>query len=606
MMHYPRFFPLSALCWIVLFAVAARADFPFNLPSGGVTLLVPSDFSISGNPSVVSLKREGTDLRKGQLVWRADTTEAAAQPWDAQLKALVKTPVKKGDVCLVLLEVRAVATSNESQQARFRLVVADRAKPFPRISLGGFSLDETWREVALPFVFDRDHAPGEVEVSCDLGYGRQGIELAGLRVIDFGGSVSVNELPRTHSTYAGEEPGAAWRAEALARIDRIRRGELALRVTDAAGKPVPGARVRADEKVGAFQFGTAVNDGLLLAAGPDADQYRRHILELFNAATLENALKWPNWIGEGKPSGYHQRTLDALAWLHDHGLSIRGHVMVWPAWRFLPESVNALRDQPEAIPSLVTRHIRDIALATRDTVSEWDVLNEPVSHHDLMDLCGREIMVDWYKTAAAALPGVPLYLNDWGNHDWRESPKTVAAFTDVVRYLRDHGAPLGGLGLQCHIGGLLSDPRDILATLDDYQKEFSLPIRITEFDVNTDDEQAQADYTRDFLIVAFSQPSVVGVQLWGFWAGSDWQPQCALYRKDWTEKPNGAVFRKLVTETWHTDAGGVTDTDGRWRTSGFYGRYDVTVTVGEKVFHTTVEHLAGGQGDIAVKLPASF
>jgi endo-1,4-beta-xylanase len=348
-----------------------------------------------------------------------------------------------------------------------------------------------------------------------------------------------------------------------------------------------------------------VNVEVLGKPSADTERYREHVLALFNAAGPENALKWPSWEGEGRPADYRERTLRELAWLRDNGLAVRGHVMVWPGWRFLPASIKALREKPDAIPELVRAHIRDIALATKDTVTEWDVLNEPVSNHDLMDLLGNDIMVDWFKTAAEALPGVPLYLNDWGNHDRRASPGSVRAFEEVVRFLQEKGAPLGGLGLQCHIGGVLNAPADLVATLDHYQKEFGLPVRITEFDVNVDDEEIQADYTRDFMIAMFSHPSVTGVQQWGFWEGRHWQPKAALYRKDWTEKPNGAAYRKLVKETWHTDETGETDSRGVWSTRGFYGRYAITVTVGDRV-HRLIARLGADGEVIRVVLPADF
>lgn len=582
-----RFFILCTVSWLSAGVMARADEAPAALPDGAV-LAAGVDFNATRDPARLVYERTAPDAD----VWRARVGEAAKDPWLAQLKAGLRTGVKKGERGLFILRARAVDTSNESQQAQFRLVVADRDKPFPRIAAGQFSVDGEWREIALPFTFERDFAAGALDAMVDLGYGRQTIEVEALRVLAFDASVALERLPRTRPTYVGHEAGALWRQEALARIERIRKGELAIVVTDAKGAPVPDARVRVVQETSAFQFGTAVNVETLSKVSPDTERYRQHIVGLFNAATLENALKWTNWAGDGKSADYRERTLRELAWLRANGLAVRGHVMVWPGWRFLPASIKELREKPDGIPERVRAHIRDIALATKDSVSEWDVLNEPVSNHDLMDLFGKEIMVDWFKEAATALPGVPLFLNDWGNHDQRANPGSVKAFEDVAGYLREHGAPLGGLGLQCHIGGVLNAPADVLATLDRYQAKFALPVRVTEFDVNVDDEEIQADYTRDFLIAMFSHPSVVGVQFWGFWAGRHWQPKAALYRQDWTEKPNGAAYRKLVQETWHTDATGLTDGEGRWATRGFYGRYAVTVTVGDRVVRAVVEHPA--------------
>lgn len=586
---------IKTLLRLLLLCVAADAS-AAGLPPGD-TLAEQADFTATRDETRLALTSDGASG-----AWNVVIGEQARDPWAAQLKTPLKAEVRKDERGLVLLRGRAVATSHESGQAQFRLVVADREKPFPRIATGQYSLDAEWREIALPFVFGRDYAGGKIDVFVDLGYGRQTVELAGLRVMRFGPETELARLPRTRPTYAGHEADAVWRTEALARIERIRKGELRIEVTDADGRPVPGAEVRAELRSHAFGFGTVVNVDVLSKATPDTDRYRAKTLELFNAASFENAFKWANWEGEGKPADYRARTMRELAWLRENGIEVRGHVMVWPGWRFLPESIKALKAEPEKIRERAAAHIREIASATKGQVTEWDVLNEPVSNHDLMDLLGRGVMVDWFKEAAEALPGVPLYLNDWGNHDARVNPGTVAAFEEVVRFLREKGAPLHGLGLQCHIGGVLNAPADLLATLDRYEKNFGLPVRITEFDVNVDDEEIQADYTRDFMIAIFSHPSVVGVQQWGFWEGRHWQPKAALYRKDWTEKPNGTAYRKLVKETWHTDETGKTDERGAWSTRGFYGRYEITVTAGGKEQRVIVKHEAGGAGINAVRM----
>jgi hypothetical protein len=118
----------------------------------------------------------------------------------------------------------------------------------------------------------------------------------------------------------------------------------------------------------------------------------------------------------------------------------------------------------------------------------------------------------------------------------------------------------------------------VLAVLDRYQAEFHLPVRITEFDVMTYDEDLQADYTRDYLILCFSHPSVVGVQFWGFWSGAHWRPQAALFREDWSERPAAKVYRDLVLNQWRTEASGVTDANGGLSLRGFQGDYILTAS----------------------------
>lgn len=601
----PRLFVfLAFLC----LAPAARAadTAPTPLPDGGEALAAPEKFVRSSSPELLGIEREGAGEHAGRPVWRADVRAGATDPWLAQIKAALDRPVRKGDTALLVLQARAIETSHESDQAQLRLVVADIAKPFPRIATGHYFADREWREFALPFVFGKNYAPGEVAAMIDLGFGRQSIELAGLTFVNFGSSVPLAALPRTRPTYRGHAADAPWRSEALARIERIRKGDLTVELVDAAGAPVADADVRLTLRSHAFQFGVAVNVDTFTLESPDRETYRRRVFELFNAASLENGLKWANWIGEKKPADYRARTLETLDALRDGGLALRGHVMVWPGRRFLPDSILAKLDGPERdeVPAITLAHIRDIGEAMRGRVTEWDVLNEPVTNHALMDAFGRGVMIDWFREAARVAPGTPLFLNDWGNHDLRQSPAHFRDFQAVARELIDGGAPLGGLGLQCHVGGVLSPPEDILASLDAHRDAFGLPIRVTEFDVTMDDEELQADYTRDFFIAMFSHPSVIGVQQWGFWAGRHWQTKAALYTKDWKERPNGAAYRKLVKETWRTDERGRTDAVGRWSARGFFGDYDLIVTVGGREHRLILRHAAGAPGPIRVSLPS--
>lgn len=365
-------------------------------------------------------------------------------------------------------------------------------------------------------------------------------------------------------------------------------------MVDATGKPVPRASVRITQNRSAFQFGSALQFSRIATDSATNRFYRQKVLELFNAGTAENDLKWPFWIGERGSSYKRPQALRALDWMKQHGLHTRGHVLLWPSWTHLPNSISALRgtSRQAEIPALARAHIADIIGATRDVVDEWDVVNEPFANHDLMDVFGNAIQVDWYHAARAAHPTAPLYLNDYSNHDASLDPVHVNHFENTAKYLLAQGAPLGGLGLQAHISASPSPPANVVALLDRYAA-LGLPVRITEFDVNTDDEELQADYTRDFLTAAFSHPTVAGFQLWGFWEGAHWIPQAAMYRTDWSEKPNARAYKSLVLDEWRTRATGTTDATGQWRGRGFHGDYTVTVEAAGQ----TIEHVFSLRSD---------
>ncbi|WP_395094708.1 endo-1,4-beta-xylanase [Armatimonas sp.] len=117
----------------------------------------------------------------------------------------------------------------------------------------------------------------------------------------------------------------------------------------------------------------------------------------------------------------------------------------------------------------------------------------------------------------------------------------------------------------------------MLSCLERFGK-LGLPIAITEFDINMEDEQLQADYTRDFLTACFSHPSVSEIITWGFWGKRHWFPKAALWRADWSIKPNGQAWVDLTTKKWWTSAGGTTDAQGSFAVRGFHGEYEVRVT----------------------------
>ena len=240
-----------------------------------------------------------------------------------------------------------------------------------------------------------------------------------------------------------------------------------------------------------------------------------------------------------------------------------------------------------------------MAAATKGLVEEWDVLNEPYTNHDLMDIFGDHIMVDWFKKARAAMPGVRLAFNDFGNQDQTDDAAHVAHFEKTLRYLLENGAPVDVVGLQAHISGQPNAPAKILATLDRLDKASgNLPIRFTEFDVRTEDEALQADYVRDFLIMAYSHPTVIGLQFWGFWEKAHWIPMGAMIRADWSDKPAAAQYRELVLRQWRTNAEGLTDASGACDLRAFQGEYEITVTSGDRSVARTLSIPSGTSASV--------
>lgn len=64
-----------------------------------------------------------------------------------------------------------------------------------------------------------------------------------------------------------------------------------------------------------------------------------------------------------------------------------------------------------------------------------------------------------------------------------------------------------------------------------------------------------------------------------------WRPDAALFRKDWSEKPNLDAYRHLVYKTWWTDETGDTNEKGEISLRVFKGTHRVVVENQEKVLN---------------------
>lgn len=506
---------------------------------------------------------------------RAEVREQSQNVWDVQIQAKNTTLIEQGDVLLATFSFRTEAIAEESGEGKTEFVFELARDPWPKSVTYGTQAAGEWKKVYVPFVAAQTYKPGEAQANFRLGYSRQTVQFGGVSLENFGKTLALADLPKTQITYPGMEAGAEWRAAAKERIEKLRKAELTVAVQDAQGKPVPGAKVKALLTRHAFGFGTCAPAAYLVE--PGNDQYKKLLRELFNTVTLENDLKWVPLAGEWGSSFTIERANKAIDWLHSAGISVRGHVLVWPGWENLPKSLRRFEKEPEKLRAEVDKHIREVAGAVKGKVAHWDVVNEPFTNHDLLDILGYDVMVDWFKLARSVDPAAKLFINDYailsGGGGWTAHREH---YRKMIKLLVDKGAPVDGIGVQGHFGTSLTGPADLLKILDRYA-DFKKPIHATEYDIVIDDEELAGRYTRDFYTALFSHPAVQGVVMWGFWDGSHWKDNAPMYRRDFSLKPGGKAYRDLVLGEWRTNASGQTDDAGAFTTRGFLGEYSIEV-----------------------------
>ncbi len=543
------------------------------IPGDATASLMFSGTAAQGGAQIVTVVRQ--PFTKAA---RLTSLEKPTNIWDLQAMADCTGPLNKGDVLLVAFYMRCVEGQKETGEARTEFVWEQRGAPWTKFGEQEVSAGKEWKQVLIPFEMRADAPAAGTHVSFRMGYGKQIFEVADFQLLNFGSSVKIDDLPRTRAVYVGIEENAAWRKAANARIEKIRKGDVSVIVKDASGKVVPNANVTLRMTRHAFGFGSAVADHMIAAQTTDGDKYREWVTKYCSKVVIENDLKWPNF--ESDPVAADR----VVGWLNAHDVPVKGHNLVWPSYRNSPDDLQAIGTDKVKLAKRVDDHITREVTAMKGRLVEWDVVNEPFDNHDITDILGGgssgggKVLAHWFSLTRSLDAGPRLVLNDYPPLDGSLTDNVhLNNFYDNLSALKKANAPLQAIGFQCHFGGTMIAPESVLKGLDRFSR-LGLPITVTEFDMNTRDAPLQAAYMRDFMTAVFSHPSVDTFLMWGFWEGAHWLPDAALYNRDWTIRPQGQVFQDLVAKTWWTNAGGVTDDKGAWKSRGFYGDYTVTVT----------------------------
>ncbi len=387
----------------------------------------------------------------------------------------------------------------------------------------------------------------------------------------------VDDVP---AQYGGSEDSAAWRTQAANNIEALRKGNFGIQVLDASGKPTPGAELHAKLYRHDFGFGAALRLPRLFDK-KYSNELRAQYLEIcqqqFHKFTPVNAFKWKHFEK-------HEPYIESfLGWSESISVPVRGHCLYWPSFRRVPKDIQKYRGNEKKFAKVLLAHGKRMAKKYGGPVTEWDVLNEPFKDNEFMEILGKDVVIDWFKAVEKSNPKVVRYINDYGILT-KNTKRHRDFYFDYIQWLLSENAPVQGIGFQSHIpqGVKPTAPVKMLSIMDRFQT-LGLPLQVTEFDFEHEDEDFQARYTHDFLTAVFSHPGMVGLVNWTpyeFALNSVSKPAAALYDRNLRRKPNGDVWHELVNKAWSTDTKLVADKEGMVYFRGFKGLYHINAAAG--------------------------
>ena len=524
--------------------------------------------------------------------FRLTTTYRPENYWDNSLQFGTENMISKDDVLLLTFWVRGISGERGKGYVRhsYELGEAPYTRSFSKEQIS----TEEWQQWMIPFSAAVDMPTSWYKLH--LGDQIQVTEIGGVALINFGDKYTVEELPKStfDLDYEGREPDAAWRAVAEQRIETHRKTDIQLLVVDANDQPVPNADVEIKMLRHAFGFGTSVYvperaEHQFNHTQQELNDYYDHFENLdgngngFNWAVIDDEMRWKTWEDPYWPGDGQQHTLNFFEWLIERELQVRGHMLVWPAFEWLPPDIEENQNDADYIRQRINNHIQSIVghPQFKGQIVDWNVINEPAHLTDLQNVFGGiEEYAEWFKIAHQADTNAKLYINEYGIiSNGGMNLNTQERYKEVIQSIDANGGDIDGIGFESHVNYPLASPEVVYEIIDEYAalgngKEIS----ISEYDAQGVDEFMGGEYMRDMLTMTFSHPAVESFLVWGYWDKNHWRDDAPLFREDWSLKPSGEQFIDLVYNQWWTEDEGMTNMNGEVFSRGFLGDYEVKIT----------------------------
>ncbi|KAK7390980.1 hypothetical protein VNO78_19239 [Psophocarpus tetragonolobus] len=360
-----------------------------------------------------------------------------------------------------------------------------------------------------------------------------------------------------------------WRSLQDGSIERVRKRKGRFQIINVNETALKGATVTSRPVKLNFPFGCGMNHYILTNK-----DYQNWFVSRFKFTTFTNEMKWYNT--ERKQGDENYTISDAMMkFTKEHGISVRGHNILWDNPTQQPEWVKTL--SPEKLREAAAKRIESVVSRYKGELIAWDVMNENLHFHFYEDKLGENASAEAYATAFKLDPETKMFLNEYNTIEYSgDEAANPAKYMKKLKEIQSFPGTAGmsaAIGLQGHFPSIqpnlayMRSVIDLLATT-------GLPIWLTEVSVGP--QPSQAAYLEEVLREAYSHPAVEGIIMFSGPAHAGFI-DTTLADENFKNTPAGDVVDKLIDE-WGTRLNVATADDrGIVDISLHLGDYNVTV-----------------------------
>ena len=411
-------------------------------------------------------------------------------------------------------------------------------------------------------------------------------------------------------------------------IERYRKGDAKITVTDEKGNAIPNAEIKVKQLSHEFRFGANLFMLDEMETHEKNEAYKTYFADVFNMATLP--FYWSTLEPErGKtrydkdsPKLYRRPAPDlCMEFCKQHGIEPREHALAYE--RFFPEWLyDASVDE---IKAALEKRYAEIAERYADKIRTIEVTNEMDWGEGRTAFYDEPDYVEWcFKLAEKYFPNNQLVINESTGKAWKDKCRSTAKYYAYTEANMLKGARIDAIGMQYHLfyraedeyekTRTLLNPQSLYKHMDLYTN-LGKPLQVTEVTIpayswEQEDEEIQAQIIEKLYAIWFSHPSVEQIVYWNLVDGyayvRDPDPEKirasqgdmtlgenyyygGLLRFDLSPKPAYYKIKELTQKVWHTEESTKTDANGNASFRGFYGTYELEITVNGETVKKTVD-----------------